>query len=202
MEVLIKVDSDNKELIKEAISLLNGMLGIEYPDNDLYITNVFSDNQPSVESSPVVQSELDCRGLPWDGRVHSSSKAKLKNGQWKPMRGVDPDLLKSVEDELMGGSAPTPPMVENNLPEPPAPPVTPPSNVTPINAPTPEQPSMVVGESTTLFQDFMVKVTQAGINIEQLNQACAAVNLPTVNTLLANTHLIPQVKTLLGINND
>ena len=45
--------------------------------------------------------ELDAEGLPWDGRIHSSSKAKLaKTGCWKLARGCDPTLAASVTAEL------------------------------------------------------------------------------------------------------
>jgi hypothetical protein len=43
---------------------------------------------------------LDKRGLPWDARIHSSSKAILSNGNWRNMRGVDAALVAQVEAEL------------------------------------------------------------------------------------------------------
>lgn len=45
--------------------------------------------------------ELDSDGLPWDSRIHSSSRKKLaKTQQWKKARGVDADLVARVEAEL------------------------------------------------------------------------------------------------------
>lgn len=54
--------------------------------------------------------ELDANGLPWDARIHSSSKEKLvKGGGWKLKRGVDKDLVDQVETELKAAlSAPAP----------------------------------------------------------------------------------------------
>lgn len=44
--------------------------------------------------------KLDADGLPWDHRIHASSKAKLKDGTWRKRRGVDDELVKDVEAEL------------------------------------------------------------------------------------------------------
>ena len=54
--------------------------------------------------------ELDANGIPWDARIHSSSKEKLvKGGGWKLKRGVDKDLVDQVETELKAAlSAPAP----------------------------------------------------------------------------------------------
>lgn len=69
-----------------------------------------------------IHPEVDGRGFPWDKRIHSSSKqllAKKPNG-WKPLRGVDPTLVQTVEAEYIaagyGQAASTPPP-----PPPPAP---------------------------------------------------------------------------------
>lgn len=43
---------------------------------------------------------LDSRGLPWDERIHSSSKDKGKDGVWRRRRGVDPAIEAAVEAEL------------------------------------------------------------------------------------------------------
>jgi hypothetical protein len=43
---------------------------------------------------------LDSAGLPWDKRIHSSSKAKVADGTWRKLRGVDEALVVTVEAEL------------------------------------------------------------------------------------------------------
>jgi hypothetical protein len=50
--------------------------------------------------------ETDSRGLPWDERIHSSSKEKNKDGSWRYKRGVDKNLLPQVEAELLAGRSP------------------------------------------------------------------------------------------------
>ena len=45
--------------------------------------------------------DLDSEGLPWDGRIHSSSKKKLaSNGKWQLRRNIDPNVVSQVEAEL------------------------------------------------------------------------------------------------------
>jgi hypothetical protein len=75
---------------------------------------------PIEEFEPAISNihpEVDGRGFPWDKRIHSSSKqllAKKPNG-WKPLRGVDPVLVQTVEAEYVAAgygksaSAPPPP---------------------------------------------------------------------------------------------
>lgn len=62
--------------------------------------------------------DLDKRGIPWDARIHSSSKAKLATGNWKNLRGVDPALVAKVEAELFG--AQSAPAAQPVTPVPPA----------------------------------------------------------------------------------
>lgn len=45
--------------------------------------------------------ELDPRGFPWDGRIHSENRGRLKKGNfWKYARNMDPEIIKRVEEEL------------------------------------------------------------------------------------------------------
>lgn len=44
--------------------------------------------------------EVDKAGLPHDGRIHVSTKATTIDGFWKKKKGVTPELLEQVEDEL------------------------------------------------------------------------------------------------------
>ena len=43
---------------------------------------------------------LDSQGLPWDSRIHSSSKATIADGSWKLRRGVDPAEVEKVKAQL------------------------------------------------------------------------------------------------------
>lgn len=58
-----------------------------------------------------VAPTIDARGLPWDIRIHASSKALTKDGTWRYKRGVEQAEINSVEQELTMkkmGSSPAP----------------------------------------------------------------------------------------------
>lgn len=58
------------------------------------------------EANPVVQTTdnpvLDAKWIPWDARIHSSSKELNKDGTWRKRRGIDDALIAQVEAELRG----------------------------------------------------------------------------------------------------
>lgn len=43
---------------------------------------------------------LDKEGLPWDFRIHASTKTLIADGSWKLRRGVDPTEVESVKAQL------------------------------------------------------------------------------------------------------
>lgn len=61
-------------------------------------------NVPISAQGTMEAVELDAQGLPWDKRIHSSSKALMasgaRNGCWKYLKGVDKALIPAVEQEL------------------------------------------------------------------------------------------------------
>lgn len=63
---------------------------------------------PSAATAPIAAPgvELDSAGLPWDGRIHGSTKTKNADGSWRQKRGLnDPALKQRVETELHAGQA-------------------------------------------------------------------------------------------------
>jgi hypothetical protein len=65
---------------------------------------------------------VDKNGLPWDERIHSSSKALTDAGLWRKKRGVDPAAVAFAESELRA--------IPTGTPAPPPPPPTAPSPAT------------------------------------------------------------------------
>ena len=74
-------------------------------------------------------TEVDKSGLPWDGRIHASTKAKNADGSWRYKRGLDAAALAQVESELKALMAipaagpqlvPAPPPPVAAVPPPPA----------------------------------------------------------------------------------
>lgn len=49
--------------------------------------------------------ERDIAGLPWDERIHSSSKTKNADGSWRGRKGVAPGVIVKVKAELLGNAA-------------------------------------------------------------------------------------------------
>jgi len=58
---------------------------------------------PPPPAAPSV--ELDKRGLPWDARIHSSSKKFKVDGTWKNLRNLDKEYVKKIEQELLSAQA-------------------------------------------------------------------------------------------------
>lgn len=66
------------------------------------------DGQPDT-GAPAV----DSAGVPWDARIHASSKATVADGTWRMKRGVDKAVVDAVTAELNGQqpvAVETPPM--------------------------------------------------------------------------------------------
>jgi hypothetical protein len=86
---------------------------------------------PAATSTPANSADLDKAGLPWDARIHSGSREKIKDGTWRQRRNLPEGERERVEAELRAlmalpanvtvGDAPTSAVP---LP-PPAPPATP-----------------------------------------------------------------------------
>ncbi len=68
---------------------------------------------------------VDSKGIPWDARIHSESKATVADGSWRKRRGVDDAVFAEVMAELTAGAsgndaAPPPPPAESEAPLAPA----------------------------------------------------------------------------------
>lgn len=100
---------------------------------------------PSAPAAPTNPAgvEVDSEGIPWDGRIHGSTRAKNTDGTWRQKRGLnDPALKKRIEAELRAAMAagtvvpPASPAIPPAAAVPPAPPVpAPPAAPAPVAAP-------------------------------------------------------------------
>lgn len=153
-----------------------------------------------VEETPAVNYEdLDVDGLPWDHRIHSSSKAKLKDGTWRQRRGVDPDVYEKVVTELRATMAagtavdtPAEPTTQTDPVAQTAPP--PPAAETETKTAPPPPPAAETEEPT--FQTLMFKVSKLKvdgvINDEQFKSIYNHFELPTFAAFAQRPDLIPQ----------
>ena len=153
--------------------------------------------------------DLDKTGLPWDGRIHAESKAKIADGTWRKKRGVDPALVATVEAELrqVMGAAPAAPLAPVapipapqaatvTMPTAPVAPVAPPPPPAPLAQAAPPVGSVpqdaraqfvgLVGRASAAIQAG--KVTQA-----EITQCCAAAGVPALPLLANRLDLVAQV---------
>jgi len=152
--------------------------------------------------SSVAAVELDVKGLPWDSRIHSSSKNKLANGCWKVARGKAPEYVAQVESELKGGAVVSTGPTASGVPLPPVP-VAP--DVTPYDVALPTAadaaymasiPPAPPGNPVS-FETLMTRISpqiSAGVLPPQaVMEACKANGLQSVVGLQTSPQLVPLV---------
>lgn len=79
------------ELGAAAAANLNAIFGT--PD-------VAKGTPPLIPNIPYHTVPLDAQGLPWDSRIHASTKTFIADGSWKLRRGVDPTEVEKVKAQL------------------------------------------------------------------------------------------------------
>lgn len=139
-ETLAKLEAENPQFGKQPLpeGATDGPLAPPSPPS----APSPADAAPSTSApaAPPVSSvaEVDKNGLPWDERIHASSRAKIADGSWRMKRGVDPAKVTEVEAQLRAqipAAAPPPPKadpLDNLKPEPAAPPGPPAPPAAPV----------------------------------------------------------------------
>lgn len=146
-----------------------------------------------IPAAPVANADLDANGLPWDERIHASSKTKDVKGNWKYKRGVDRAVLvPEVEAELRAISEPAPVAA---TPPPPLAEAPTPGNPTGIPAPDTGTPSVNV----TTFAQLVTAITANSIDEERVKEALDKVRIGNFALLGARPDLIPAVAGHLGL---
>lgn len=113
------------------------------------------DNVPPPAVTPAV--ELDGEGLPWDPRIHTPARTKVKSTDgWKKKRGVDKELVVTVEAKLRTAMAGAP--------------------VTPV-VPTPAAPAELT------LVGLMQKITGAGMDHVAVQAALTKHGAPPLQVL-------------------
>ena len=148
---------------------------------------------PPASESP----EHDAQGLPWDGRIHSESRALTQDGRWRRRRGVDDAIVAAVEAELRGVTA-APVAV---APPPPPPAVAPPP---PPPAPVAAAPAPTVTENALKYTQALVDVSTAlanqALTLARVTDACTALGITSgIPGLEARPDLIPAFRAMLGL---
>lgn len=176
------VDTDKAQLaaLGEAVEIVKAAAPALMDDKFKY-----DGEEVSGPRAETTQSHLDSDGLPWDARIHASSKERnaddtwrarrkpsdMDAGQWAEFQGqVRTELRELMELPVVAPPAPVEPVV----------PVAPP-------APVP-----------TEFVPFLQWITSSGITPEQVNVALAQHGLTAVPQLQQRPDLIPQVHATLA----
>jgi hypothetical protein len=150
---------------------------------------------------PAASDEKDSAGLPWDGRIHASSRAKNKDGSWRLKRDVEKAVVEKVNTELralMAIPSPGPQLVQTPAPPPPTPSGA--SYAIPTPAPPPPAPAnaeamrdMFLG----LFQRVSAAMSEEKITEDQLNLCLTSLGVPSLPLLGARLDLVPQACALI-----
>lgn len=163
---------------------------------------------PAAPMTPANDVELDSKGLPWDERIHASTKTKVADGTWKAKRGInDPALVARVEAELRARIAAPAPAAEHApamdaaavFGGAVAPAPLPPAAIVPPAAPSlpaaPAAPS--VGADPTTFEQLMSAISPlvvAGkLPPTATNQAATANGLANIVALQTQPAFVPLV---------
>lgn len=168
-------------------------------------SGVASATPPAPVASP---ADRDVNGLPWDGRIHASTRVRNADGSWRAKRNVDDALVATVTAELRQNAAAPAPGVTvtqgpiQDVPTPPAPVDTtgaPPPPAAPTPPPPPPAPTTLSGPQ--LFARYMERVTaaQTGGLVTTADVAAIATGLGLVGTagLLQRPDLVPQAEAAL-----
>ena len=151
---------------------------------------------PQLVTSSATASNLDKAGLPWDERIHSSSKALTADGLWRKKRGVDDALVAQVESQLKQLMALPTPAVISDSPVSVAPVIAAPSVIASV-PPPPPTPIAEVTDGRQAFINLVSRVSAAipakKITMDEVLKACNDAGVPTLPLLANRADLIPQV---------
>lgn len=131
--------------------------------------------------------QVDSAGLPWDARIHASTKTMTAKNVWTRRRGVEDSLVVQVEAQLRAAMA---------VPAPPPMPMEPLG--TPGKWPFPVDSSSVTGAAPTptfptLMQFITERIGDKRLTQEQVTAAVQAVGLESLNLVMTRVDLVPQV---------
>lgn len=140
--------------------------------------------------------ELDGEGLPWDKRIHASTKTRRQSDNtWKLIKGLDPAVVKAVKAELRQTMVAGPaPVTVTPLPVPTAPAAPEPAAFWPGEPAAPVAPTPTAPPTYGAMCEWMVaKVSSGAFTKDHVKEAFATVGLPTIPSLENREDLIPQI---------
>lgn len=107
-ETLAKLEAENPQFGKQPLPEGAGPLAPPPPPS-APSPAAAAPSTSAPAAAPVSSADLDKNGLPWDERIHASSRAKIADGSWRMKRGVQQHVVDTVEAELRGQAVAAPP---------------------------------------------------------------------------------------------
>jgi hypothetical protein len=149
---------------------------------------------PAAPVSPIVPPSggvtLDKEGLPWDSRIHASSRTQNADGTWRLKRGLQKDHLDKVTAELRQVMAiPSPAPGPQLVPPPPAAVPAPPP-------PVADEVSMRQ-KYIDLFGRISAAMSAGKLTQTQLDTCLQSISVPSLPLLGARLDLVPQACALI-----
>lgn len=173
------VDTDHSQ-VYSYMEKSDGNTEYKNSENEVVDANDLYDHGQNIPSV-INESQLDSDNLPWDARIHSSSKQKTSEGKWRIRKGIkDPTLIERVKQEIRVSARPTQnlnlhdlnniTLPNNNI-------VAAPVNVAPIveapkvvEAPKPAMPQFNKGHTLDSFKTNFALIVGNLITEEKIDQ--------------------------------
>ena len=144
--------------------------------------------------------ELDNNRFPWDERIHTEQRTKVKGDFWKYKRGVDKNLVAQVEEEFRRQGYGRPSTSTTQVPAPAA--------VTPVVHPSapalpamPAAPVIAAGPTAdTLSKRFTDNVGARRVDANWVSQVLNAYGIKNIPDLANHPHRFVEIDTYLTQN--
>lgn len=141
---------------------------------------------------------LDKDGLPWDARIHASSKAQNADGTWRLKRGLADDFKNNVIAELRQVMAiPAPAAGPQLVPPPPAQPTAAASAPPPPPAPAVANEAEARDQYIKLFGRVSAAMSSGKLTQAQLDTCLMSIGIPSLPLLGTRIDLVPQACALI-----
>ena len=181
MQQIAGVAFDEPLIEEELIPVPAEVVNIPAPSAAEIFNPVNGLNLPPIPKASV---ELDTQGMPWDIRIHARTKTKMKDGSWKKLRGVGPNIVKQVEAELKA---------VQNIPAPPPSVAVP---VPPVTAAAVQAPAIAVA-AVPGFTDLMSlvtkSITEGKLKRDQVVEVLKPFGIPSLPLVSTRLDLIPEI---------
>lgn len=133
-----------------------------------------------ITTAPSATPELDSEGRPWDARIHSKGKTKMKSdGTWKPKKGVKPPFKEAIEAELMSSLNGGPVAAAVTPPPPP-----------PVAVAAPELTTQTLASLMTLAT---TKWPDPSVSAAKMQQVCDAFKIQSIAFISQHQELWPSI---------